>query len=116
MSTSHTGCATRAPLDSSKAPPPLRTLLHACPPHTPQTPMQRRADEAINALSVAVKESPLNKGKKALARMQAGEYDRGAVRARLEDMLTTKPVSMLFTLLTLTDLISKDHPLSRGTG
>ena len=83
--------------------------------------------DTINAISVAVKESPLNKvslpaghhqctgsklqhrsaharapatpppaspqGKVALARMQAGEYDRAAARAKLEGLLTSSPVS-----------------------
>lgn len=41
-------------------------------------------------------ESPFSscaQGKKALAKMQAGDYDEAAVRAKLEGILTSTPVS-----------------------
>ncbi|KIY93373.1 hypothetical protein MNEG_14590 [Monoraphidium neglectum] len=34
----------------------------------------------------------LLQGKKALAKMQAGDYDEAAVRTRLENLITTRPV------------------------
>jgi len=38
----------------------------------------------INSLTVALKNSPINEGKKKLAIMQAGSYDEAAVKAKLD--------------------------------
>lgn len=42
---------------------------------------------AVNWLSVAVKNSPANAVKQAIAKAQAGEYDEKAVAARLESYI-----------------------------
>uniref|UniRef100_A0A6U2DQB0 Uncharacterized protein n=1 Tax=Pseudictyota dubia TaxID=2749911 RepID=A0A6U2DQB0_9STRA len=39
--------------------------------------------------------SPLNEGKKALVRSLAGDYDREAIRAKLEGLINDHPVLML---------------------
>jgi hypothetical protein len=41
----------------------------------------------------------LLQGKKALAKMQAGDYDEAAVRTRLENLITTRPVSGFWSWL-----------------
>ncbi|GBF97393.1 hypothetical protein Rsub_09558 [Raphidocelis subcapitata] len=80
---------------------PARRAAAARSPTTTAPAPQRRSivaagflEEAINAVTIAVKESPLNKGKKALAKLQAGDYDEAAVRAKLEGILTGTPVVM----------------------
>jgi len=46
-------------------------------------------EDAINSLSVALKNSPMNQGKKALAKAQAGAYDEAATRAKIEQYINT---------------------------
>jgi hypothetical protein len=45
---------------------------------------------------VALKNSPLNQGKKALAKAQAGDYDAAATRAKIEQMIKDNKV-MVFS-------------------
>ncbi|WIA15661.1 hypothetical protein OEZ85_002287 [Tetradesmus obliquus] len=51
---------------------------------------------AINWLTVALKNSPINEGKKALAKAQAGEYDEKAVRGKIEGLIKDNKV-MVFS-------------------
>eukprot|EP00775_Hariotina_reticulata_P004876 gene4876-5121_t len=46
--------------------------------------------------SMLLKNSPLNQGKKALAKAQAGDYDQAAVRAKIEGMINDNKV-MVFS-------------------
>jgi hypothetical protein len=41
---------------------------------------------------VALKNSPLNAGKKALAKAQAGEYDAAATRAKIQGLIADNKV------------------------
>ena len=50
----------------------------------------------INAVTVALRNSPINAGKKALAKAQAGEYDAPAVRAKVEALIADNAV-MVFS-------------------
>ena len=50
-------------------------------------------EDAINSLSVALKNSPVNQGKKALAKAQAGAYDEAATRAKIEQYIKDNSVS-----------------------
>jgi hypothetical protein len=50
-------------------------------------------EDAINSLTVALKNSPVNEGKKALAKAQAGQYDEAATRAKVEQYIADNPVS-----------------------
>jgi len=45
--------------------------------------------------AVLLKNSPLNQGKKALAKAQAGDYDQAAVRAKIEGLLKDNKVIMV---------------------
>jgi hypothetical protein len=45
---------------------------------------------------VALKNSPLNQGKKALAKAQAGDYDAAATRAKIEQYIKDNKV-MVFS-------------------
>lgn len=60
-----------------------------------------RADftEMINKVTVAIQNSPLAQGKKALAKLQAGDYDVGAIRGKLETLITDNGV-MVFSFST----------------
>lgn len=49
-------------------------------------------EDAINTLTVALKNSPLNAGKKALAKAQAGDYDAAATRAKIEQYIKDNKV------------------------
>jgi glutaredoxin 3 len=49
-------------------------------------------EDAINSLTVALKNSPINQGKKALAKAQAGSYDAQATRAKIENLITDNKV------------------------
>ncbi|KAI3433356.1 hypothetical protein D9Q98_003174 [Chlorella vulgaris] len=49
-------------------------------------------ESLINSISVAVKKSPLNAGKKALAIAQAGQYDEAATRAKIDAWIANNPV------------------------
>lgn len=49
-------------------------------------------EDAINGLTVALKNSPLNQGKKALAIAQAGQYDEAAVRAKVQSYIDNNKV------------------------
>eukprot|EP00879_Flechtneria_rotunda_P001282 GHRR01001431.1.p1 GENE.GHRR01001431.1~~GHRR01001431.1.p1 ORF type:complete len:186 (+),score=56.03 GHRR01001431.1:96-653(+) len=53
-------------------------------------------ESAINILTVALKNSPINEGKKALAKAQAGDYDNAAVRAKVEQYINDNKV-MVFS-------------------
>lgn len=53
--------------------------------------LSQLADGIQNALT----NSPLNEAKKGLVKMIAGEYDKGAVRAELDNLIAEKPVLML---------------------
>lgn len=53
-------------------------------------------EDAINSLTVALKNSPLNQGKKALAKAQAGDYDAAATRAKIEQYIKDNKV-MVFS-------------------
>lgn len=46
----------------------------------------------VNAITVAVKNSPLNAGKLALAKAQAGQYDEAAVKAKIQSLIKDNPV------------------------
>jgi hypothetical protein len=46
----------------------------------------------VNAITVAVKNSPLNAGKLALAKAQAGQYDEAAVKAKIQNLIKDNPV------------------------
>lgn len=50
-------------------------------------------ENAVNALTVALKNSPVNEGKKKLALMQAGNYDETTVRSKVEKYVEDNPVS-----------------------
>lgn len=50
----------------------------------------------LGLLQVALKNSPLNAGKKALAKAQAGEYDAAATRAKIEQYIKDNKV-MVFS-------------------
>lgn len=52
------------------------------------------SDSIINRLTVAVQNSPLAKGKQALAKLQAGNYDEVATREKLEGLIRDNPVVM----------------------
>ena len=56
-----------------------------------KTPVAAFADVLQNLLT----NSPLNEGKKALARLTAGPYDRDAVGAKLDALIADEPVLML---------------------
>jgi hypothetical protein len=43
---------------------------------------------------VALKNSPLNEGKKALAKAQAGQYDEAAVRSKINGMIADNAVGV----------------------
>mmetsp|Transcript_5435 Transcript_5435/g.16083 ORF Transcript_5435/g.16083 Transcript_5435/m.16083 type:complete len:147 (-) Transcript_5435:142-582(-) len=47
---------------------------------------------AVGALAKFASESPLNDGKLWLAKMQAGEYDKGTVRAKVDSLIQDNPV------------------------
>jgi hypothetical protein len=47
---------------------------------------------ACTRQQVALKNSPLNAGKKALAKAQAGEYDAAATRAKIEGYIRDNKV------------------------
>eukprot|EP00877_Chromochloris_zofingiensis_P006705 jgi/Chrzof1/2288/Cz11g09280.t1 len=49
-------------------------------------------ENAVNALTVALKNSPVNEGKKKLALMQAGNYDETTVRSKVEKYVEDNPV------------------------
>jgi hypothetical protein len=49
-----------------------------------------------NNTQVALKNSPLNQGKKALAKAQAGDYDAAATRAKIEQYIKDNKV-MVFS-------------------
>lgn len=48
-------------------------------------------ENIINSISVALKQSPLNQGKMALAISQAGDYDQAATRAKIEGLIASNP-------------------------
>jgi len=48
-----------------------------------------------NGIQNVLTNSPLKEGKKALVKMIAGPYDEVAVRAKLQNLITTKPAVML---------------------
>lgn len=48
-----------------------------------------------NGIQGILTNSPLNEGKKALVRSLAGDYDRVAVRAKLDSLVKENPVLML---------------------
>lgn len=50
-------------------------------------------ENLINSLTVALKNSPINEGKKALALAQAGNYDQVAVKAKLDKYIADTSVS-----------------------
>jgi hypothetical protein len=52
-------------------------------------------ENLINSLTVALKNSPINEGKKALAMAQAGNYDQVAVKAKLDKYIADNAVSAL---------------------
>ena len=49
---------------------------------------------AINGLQEAMQESPVATLKKGFAKMQAGEYDEAAVKAKLEAQISDTPAIM----------------------
>ena len=53
--------------------------------------------KAINALQEAVQNSPAAQFKSKLAKMQAGEYDEVATRAKLEQLMSEPAVMFSFT-------------------
>ena len=84
--------AHRAPL-RAPAPTPRRPL--ASPPRAAPSSDEGGetfAQKAINALTVALTNSPVNEGKKLLAKAQAGEYDGAAWKARVEAEVAATPV------------------------
>lgn len=76
-------------------------------PHTAPAVSQRGSrqvaranplENVINSLTVALKNSPLNEGKKALAKAQAGQYDEAAVRSKINGLIADNAVGMLVQL------------------
>lgn len=57
-------------------------------------PARAFPEDLINNISVAIKNSPLNEGKKALAIAQAGQYDEAAVRAKVEGLISASKVAV----------------------
>ena len=53
--------------------------------------------KAINALQEAIQNSPAAQFKKGLAKMQAGDYDEAAVKAKLEAYIAEPAVMFSFT-------------------
>jgi len=56
-------------------------------------------NDFINGLTVAIQKSPLAEGKKALAKLQAGNYDSEATKAILNSYIQSNPV-MVFSFST----------------
>jgi len=55
----------------------------------------------INQLSEAVTNSPVNNLKKGIAKVQAGDYDETATRAKVDGYLKENPVSMVFFVVVI---------------
>jgi hypothetical protein len=81
---------------------PRPTILELCSAlRTPPTRHNVRAAASgfegfINQLSVAIKNSPLNQGKKALAIAQAGDYDVEATKALMDKYIADNDVGVTF--------------------
>jgi hypothetical protein len=58
-------------------------------------------ENLINTLTVALKNSPINEGKKALAMAQAGNYDQVAVKAKLDNYIADNAVSAVVLYMKL---------------
>ncbi|KAI8102404.1 hypothetical protein M9435_006006 [Picochlorum sp. BPE23] len=56
-------------------------------------------ENMINGLTVAIQSSPLAEGKKRLAVLQAGDYDKKAVQSMMESYIADNPV-MIFSFST----------------
>jgi len=56
-------------------------------------------ENMINGLTVAIQSSPLSEGKKRLAVLQAGDYDKKAVQSMMESYIADNPV-MVFSFST----------------
>lgn len=69
----------KCPVHPSCLPPASLIQAHTVPLPPPQT-------------QVALKNSPINAGKKALAKAQAGEYDAAATRAKIEQYIKDNKV------------------------
>jgi hypothetical protein len=67
---------------------PVPTTLFPTAPFTTAPPRHNP--------QVALKNSPLNQGKKALAKAQAGDYDAAATRAKIEQYIKDNKV-MVFS-------------------
>lgn len=65
-------------------------------PHTTTTTTQTTPLLLLLPTQVALKNSPLNAGKKALAKAQAGDYDAAATRAKIEKYIKDNKV-MVFS-------------------
>ena len=56
-------------------------------------------NDIINSVSVAIQNSPLSKGKAALAKLQAGDFDEKTVGAQVDALIAENPV-MVFSFST----------------
>lgn len=68
---------------------------------TPRRSLVVRAglEDIINNVTVAIQKSPLAQGKKAFAKMQAGNYDVDATKKKMEEYINGNPV-MVFSFST----------------
>lgn len=61
--------------------------------------MRAGLNDIINKVSVAIQNSPLSKGKAALAKLQAGDFDQQAVESKVDAYISENPV-MIFSFST----------------
>lgn len=71
----------------------LRILFHDGPFASTGSPFIK----AINSLQEALQNSPIAQAKKSLAKMQAGDYDEAAVKAKLDAYIAEPAVMFSFT-------------------
>ena len=72
-----------------------------CRSVTPRRSFAVRAglNDMINDLTIAIQKSPLSKGKAALAKLQAGQFDEAAVGKKVDDLIASNSV-MVFSFST----------------
>ncbi|KAG8465998.1 hypothetical protein KFE25_005568 [Diacronema lutheri] len=79
---------------SAFAPTGAALRSRACAVRMADDPTANPFVQAINAFTVAINESPVSKFKVGLAKLQAGSYDEGATRARVDELIASNAVTM----------------------
>ena len=74
---------------AARAPLSTRTVRASASDKAEDTPL---SEKIINAVTVALTNSPVNEGKKLLAKAQAGDYDAAAWKAKIEAEIAATPV------------------------